>query len=135
MKRNTFVLALLLTTLLRAASEQVTIIDSGSTNVRGLTIVLDESGNGTVQARGGTKQIVKVPAELCETLLGDVKTAGPLDAIPVNRCMKSISFGTSLFIEFNGTRSKDLSCRAQADERAANLKRDAEQILNFAKGR
>ena len=62
----------------------------------------------------------------------DLKAAGPLNELPVKHCMKSVSFGKSLFIEYNGVRSPDLSCQ-QTDTRAAALKKDATDVLNAAK--
>jgi hypothetical protein len=45
--------------------------------------------------------------------------------------MKSVSFGKSIFVEYKGVRTPDLSCR-QSDLRAAALKKDAEEILAAA---
>jgi hypothetical protein len=45
--------------------------------------------------------------------------------------MKSVSFGKSIFIEYKGVRTPDLSCQ-QSDPRAAALKKDAAEILSAA---
>jgi hypothetical protein len=115
------------------SAAQVTIIDSGSTNVAGMNIKLQNAGpQAMLEKRDGSKQRVKLAKDLCHRLLADVKAAGPLDQLPARHCMKSVSFGTSLFVEYNGVRSPDLSC-PQTDPRAAALKADADEILSAAK--
>jgi hypothetical protein len=126
-----FVLGSLLS-FARLLHAQVTIIDTGSTNVPGMNVTLDSAGNGAlVERRGGAKQKVALTQEMCNHLLEDLKAAGPLNELPVKHCMKSVSFGKSLFIEYNGVRSPDLSCQ-QSDPRSAALRTDAAEILNAA---
>jgi hypothetical protein len=52
--------------------------------------------------------------------------------IPVVHCMKSASFGSSLFVEFKGDRSPDLSCTGR-DSHSGELQKDANQILQAAR--
>lgn len=114
-------------------SAQVTITDTGSTNVPGMNVKLENSGpEATAEPRGGTPQKMTIPKDLCSRLMDDLKNAGPLNELPVAHCMKSVSFGTSLFIEYNGAKSPDLSCR-QTDTRTAALKKDAMDIMALAK--
>jgi hypothetical protein len=110
------------------------IIDSGSTNTPGLSITLDASGdNVTLEPRDGAKRTIKMPAEQCARFVKDLQSAGPLDKLPANHCMKSASFGSRLYLEFNGLRSPDISCPVQADGRTANLKKQASDILKAAR--
>ena len=112
---------------------QVTIIDSGSTNRPGMTIKLQETGpDATLERRDGSKQKLTLAKDLCDRLMGDLKAAGPLNEFPAKHCMKSISFGSTLHIEYNGVRSPDLSC-PQTDSRLVALKKDANDILSAAK--
>ena len=112
---------------------QVTIIDSGSTNVPGMNVKLEDSGTGAmVERRDGSKQKITLTKEMCTRLMDDLKAAGPLNELPARHCMKSVSFGTSLFIEHNGVRSPDLSCQ-QTDSRAQALRKDATEIVSMAK--
>jgi len=112
---------------------QVKIINSGSTNIQGMTMTLEKSGPRVMLERtDGTRQRSKVPKEMCQRLLADLKAAGPLNELPAAHCMKSISFGTSLFIETNGLRSPDLSC-PQTDPRSLALKKDASDMLALFK--
>lgn len=92
------------------------------------------SERAMVEHRNGEKERVQVPKEMCDKLMKDLKAAGPLNELPVRRCPKSVSFGSSLYIEFAGMRSGDLSCRGQTDERVAALQKDAEDILQIARG-
>jgi hypothetical protein len=109
---------------------QVTIIDSGSTNIPGMNIKLESSGpQAMVEHRDGSTQKITLAKDLCDRLIGDLKVAGPLNQLPVRHCAKSVSFGTSLYVEYNGVRSPDLSCR-QADEHVTALKVDADAILS-----
>jgi hypothetical protein len=112
---------------------QASIIDSGSTNRPGLRVTLDASGdNAVLEPRDGPKQTVKLPRKLCEQFMSDLQSAAPLNALPANHCLKSASFGSRLYLEFNGLRSPDISCPVQADSRTATLKKEATDILNAA---
>ncbi len=84
-----------------------------------------------VERKDGSKQQVKLTKELCDRILQDVEAAGPLNELPARHCMKSVSFGKSIFIEYKGVRTPDLSCQ-QSDPRAAALKKDATEILSAA---
>ena len=107
-------------------------IDSGSTNITGMRMTIEQSsGRAIVERKDGSKQNVKLAKEICDRILQDVEAAGPLNELPVRHCMKSVSFGKSIFIEYKGVRTPDLSCQ-QADPRAAALKKDAVEILSAA---
>lgn len=120
---------------LAGSSPQAAIVDSGSTNRPGMRITLEaNSTQAMVEHKDGTKQSVQVPKEMCDKLMKDLQAAGPLDELPVRHCPKSVSFGSSLYVEFAGKRSGDVSCRGQTDQRAAALQKDAEDILQIARG-
>jgi len=114
---------------------QVTVIDSGSTNLPGVNVKLQKSGpQALVEQRDGSQQKIMLDKDACKRLMTDLKAAGPLNELPAAHCMKSVSFGTSIFVEFNGVRSPDLSCR-QTDPRAAALKTDASEILSAVRAK
>jgi len=92
-------------------------------------VTLDQAGNATVEQRGNQPQTTKLSTQLCEQLMRDVEAAGRLSALPEQHCPKSVSFGSSLYVESNGERSPDLSCSPQRDSRAAALQKDANEIL------
>ncbi len=115
-----------------SAGAQITVIDSGSTNVPGMRMTIEQSNRrAIVERKDGSKQPVKLTKEVCDRILQDVEAAGPLNELPVRHCMKSVSFGKSIFIEYKGVRTPDLSCQ-QSDPRAAALKKDAQEILSAA---
>ena len=115
-----------------ATKPQATIIDTGSTNRAGLRVTIDTEGHATVEAPGGEVRRAQLPQDMCRQFLENVKASSPLNALPARHCFKSASFGSSLFVEFNGARSPDLSCPGQ-DEHAAALQKAAQEILASAR--
>jgi hypothetical protein len=128
--------AFLVPAFLAAAGPQATIEDTGSTNRPGLRVTFAESGEAKVEPRTGTGQAhaVKLQRELCAQFLRDLKAVGPLGEMPPRNCPKSVSFGSRLFVEYNGHRSPDLSCQSPQDSTAIqSLRKDAEEILQSAR--
>lgn len=126
-------LAFLIPMLLSANGPQATIEDTGSTNRPGLRVTFDHDGHATVEQRNGETQHVKLREHLCDQFMRHLKEAGPLSALPARHCIKSVSFGSSLFVEANGEKSPDLSCQPQQDPRIDALEKDAQQILQAAR--
>ncbi|MGA8029733.1 MAG: hypothetical protein WB992_21525 [Bryobacteraceae bacterium] len=124
---------ILVSMLLSAAGPQATIIDTGSTNRPGSRVTVDVEGNAIVEPRNADVVRMKLPEDLCKQLMHDIAAAEPLSALPAVHCMKSVSFGSSLFIEHDGNRSPDLNCPSQRDDRAAALQKDAKEILKAAR--
>ena len=123
------IFVLLITALMQAETPQALVIDTGSTNRPGMTVTVDETGNASAKPRRGEPQSMNLNPQLCQALMKDIKAAGTLSALPEHHCMKSASFGSSLYVEMNGDRSPDLSCANPPDPRAAALQKDARDIL------
>ena len=85
------------------------ILNTGSTNTQGYRIVVQPSGDAEY-INGSHRAIASVPASLAEQFFKDLQAAMPLTARGASDCMKSSSFGSSLFIWWNGSRSGDLTC-------------------------
>lgn len=117
---------------LSASEPQATIIDSGSTNRPGLRVTVDRQGHATVVEKSGETHRVNLPPSICNAFLHQVTGAVPLSNIPAHHCFKSVSFGSSLFIEYQGERSPDLSCPSPPDSEAATLIKQAREILQAA---
>jgi hypothetical protein len=101
------------------------IMRTGSTNTTGYRIVLTRDGQATyVSATGQGRGAI--PVSLANKFFADLQSAMPLDRLPTLACMKSASFGTSLFVYWNHHRSPDVTC--SGDVRAAALARDADAI-------
>lgn len=112
---------------------QVTIIETGSTNTPGMNVKMKKAGpQAMIEPKEGAAQKLMLKKDLCRRLMKDLAAAGALDKLPEAHCMKSASFGTSLFVEYKGVRSPDLSC-PQTDGRMAALKKDVNEIMAAAK--
>jgi hypothetical protein len=118
--------------LLSGKGSQATIEDTGSTNRAGIHVTFDREGHATVQQRGGEPRHVKLRERECKQFMSDLEALGPLSALPEHHCMKSVSFGSSLFVQFNGDRSPDLNCPGQ-DSRTEALRKHANEILQEAR--
>lgn len=102
------------------------ILNTGSTNTAGYRIVVQRSGSAEYIAasRRGT---TTVSDALAAKFFSDLEAAGPLHNLVAVPCMKSVSFGTSLYVWWHrGGRSPDLSCASGEDARA--LQTDTAQI-------
>ncbi|MDQ6780914.1 MAG: hypothetical protein M3Z37_07170 [Candidatus Eremiobacteraeota bacterium] len=89
------------------------ILNSGSTNFRGYRIVLRPDGSAEYAAADQRARADIAPT-LTQRFFVDLRSAAPLHALPYARCMKSVSFGTSVFLYWNHSRSPDLSCPTNA---------------------
>jgi FtsP/CotA-like multicopper oxidase with cupredoxin domain len=116
MVRATLAVALAIGTCVAATPHQTAeIVNSGSTNSMGYTISLSSDGSATLtlQSRGaGSPNAPKkftVPAETASRFFADLAAArnGNVATVP---CMKSVSFGTSTHIRWQGWVSPDLDC-------------------------
>jgi len=101
------------------------ILDSGSTNTSGYRIVVTRSGHAEYVV-GSTRATGEIPASAAARFFTDLSHAMPLSALPVERCMKSASFGTSLYLWWHGSRSPDVSC--PGDPQESGLASDAASI-------
>lgn len=114
------------------ASAQVVITDTGSTNRPGLSISIGTRGHAVIESRRGAKVRLRIESELQHRFMEHVEAAAPLNELKVNHCMKSVSFGSSTFITYQGSRSPDLSCPNQQDPHAAALQKDLDEIMEKA---
>lgn len=101
----------------RLRTGDVVILNSGSTNARGYTIVVHSDFSADVAASGEEPRPAVVGARQAKWLFAKVRAAMPLSALPVPRCMKSASFGTTLRISYQGATTPDLSCGGDATAR------------------
>jgi hypothetical protein len=85
------------------------IVNSGSTNFQGFTLILGEDGEAELKQGNSTFQKY-LPQTFTSRLFADLRAAGALDALPQSRCMKSASFGTTTRISYRGKTSPDISC-------------------------
>jgi hypothetical protein len=116
------------------------IVNSGSTNTPGFKIVVKRNGNAeyTPVPRvrpqpgiPGAEEPAKrdLPPALTHRLFSDLDAARPFSGLPRPRCMKSVSFGTRLTIQFEGDETPDLNCGAGQSSKLGALIEDAKQIV------
>jgi hypothetical protein len=99
-------------------SSHAEIINTGSTNTTGYSVFVSLSGNASwvlgsgIHDHDGKQFFITrgtVSHALADKLFHDLKDAQPLSKLPGGHGVKSISFGTSLYIEYQGQRTPDLS--------------------------
>jgi hypothetical protein len=112
-----------------ANSPQVAVIEnSGSTNTPGYRLIVHASGSAewAVSRRrhspACSRNAGKLPSELTQRFFEDLRQLMPLSKLPVGQCAKSVSFGTTLRVTYQGSTSPDLSCPASGNE--------TDQLLN-----
>ena len=116
------------------------IVNSGSTNTAGFKIVVQNDGAAeyTPMLRAhpqpeGQHVLTPVkrnlPPALAHRLYSDLEAARPFSDLPRPRCMKSVSFGTRLIIQFHGDETPDLNCGAGQNAKLEALVEDAKQIV------
>ena len=143
MLRGLAILGLLGVAFLSCAAEEASvaaIVDSGSTNRAGFRITIDHEGAAVLTsaprrfaARGMPPDPIRrvVPKALRETFYADLRAAGPLASLPAMDCAKSVSFGSTLSVEFGGEQTPDLSCGDGGNAALRDLIRDVRQISDL----
>lgn len=121
--------------LTRMMSGQVVITDSGSTNRPGMTVTVDDQGHASIEGRAGAKAEMDLESPLFSRLMEDVKAAMPLDQLKVAHCMKSVSFGSRMWVSYNGVKSPDVSCPGQTDGAVVALVKDVQEVMGLAKAK
>ncbi len=100
-----------------------TIRNSGSTNTPGWTLTINKDGSGAIaydQTRrtsfghyeNKTFAVGTFDSKQLEALLAQI---GDVSTIPNRGCIKSVSFGSTTTITYQGKTSGDLSCLTQQD--------------------
>jgi hypothetical protein len=124
-----------------SSGESAVIVNSGSTNAPGFRIVVMRSGDAKFTLvprrnrpadRTAQKPIDhKIPDALVARFYSDLEAATPFSALPLQQCIKSVSFGTRLTVEFNNQETPDISCGRKPDPRIAMLREDVDDIVNL----
>lgn len=135
MRRPVLLIVLMLLPFALGASQtaqqppQATVEMSGSTNTAPMKLTISSAGAALVHVRQSGAVHNNLEAQVSSKLFEDLQSIGSLNALPRSHCMKSASFGTSLYIEFNGEQSPDLNCPAPAGSKTATLKKDVDDIM------
>ncbi len=107
------------------------ILNTGSTNTLGYRVVLQRNG-AAEYVNGPKRALATVPASLTAQFFKDVLASMPLESRTATTCMKSASFGYSLFVYWNHSRSGDVTCPNGAA--IANDVTKIAQALNLSTG-
>lgn len=121
----------------------VRIINSGSTNTAGYVIELQRNGHiqWTVARRNHpilstttaasstttTQNSVQLPS-FTNAIFEAVEQASPFTQFPPKSCIKSVSFGTTLHVTYNGQQTPDLSCPL-TDARLIVLSKNIHELI------
>ena len=93
------------------------IMDTGSTNSPGYRIVAQRSG-ALEYIIGGVRNTMHADPAATAQLFATLSAGQPLSQLASAHCMKSASFGTSLYAYWNHERSPDLTCPGDARSKA-----------------
>jgi hypothetical protein len=106
------------------------VVDSGSTNAAGWEVDLRSDGSAVVSQPNTPDRTVKLSKNLAKRTFADAAALRNARAIG-RSCMKSVSFGTRLTVEWHGWTSQDLSCPS-ASPQAAALNADVSELASDA---
>ena len=133
LSRQRFLLPLILAAVSVNAfsGPQMIITETRSTN-RPQVIVKVESAKRASYLIDGATQPTRIDLESAQgsRLLQAAHAAAPLASLPVAHCMKSVSFGTFIYVQIGSDRSPDLNCSNQTDSRTLALSNEVRQLLN-----
>ncbi|MBV9718514.1 MAG: hypothetical protein JOZ77_04300 [Candidatus Eremiobacteraeota bacterium] len=117
--RATLTLLLAIVACMAAApADRAVIVNSGSTNAYGYTISVSSDGKAsvTLQNKGGAAasaaKAFTVPAATAARFFRDLAAARKANTATAP-CMKSVSFGSSTHVTWQGWTSPDLTCPPQ----------------------
>ncbi|CAF3803997.1 unnamed protein product [Rotaria sp. Silwood1] len=143
-----FLIAVVLVATVSSSDERniVRIINSGSTNTNGYAIELHREGivKWSVTHRGHqissttpstpssttTQMSIRLPSALVISVFQALQQASPLNQYPPIFCIKSVSFGTTLHVIYNGQQSPDLDCPLE-DSRLISLNKAVREVISF----
>jgi peptidoglycan hydrolase-like protein with peptidoglycan-binding domain len=117
------------------ATTSISITDSGSTNTAGFVLTINADGSGTLntsQSHSTQASIKQIPAGTLryQTLKLDIEAVP--DLLVQGQCAKSVSFGSTETIVYNGQKSGDVSCPSTASS-SQSLSQEVSAIIAQAK--
>ena len=117
----------------RLPAEDSIVIITGGTTKSGFRIELDPSGTAKYFSKYRTVEVKRrqIPKPLVERFYSNLNAAKPLNSLQRSPCIKSVSFGYRLYVEFAGRKSPDLACEDGGDLKLRALIRDVNEILKL----
>jgi hypothetical protein len=124
--------------------DTIRITNSGSTNTAGYVIELQRNGivkwnvaprfrlalSTTTTAPGSTtsQNSIRLPSLRTNSIFQAVEQAFPFDQYAPVFCIKSVSFGTRLYVTYNGQQTPDLSCPVK-DQRLVIVNKYIQELI------
>ncbi|CAF3546131.1 unnamed protein product [Rotaria socialis] len=116
----TAIFVLLAVVAIIAKKHPIEIVNSGSTNTPGYRVEIEHNGNvhyyiaprrvGIISLNGGTNGTAKLSRKTTKDLYHHIKQCEPFNKLTIETCLKSVSFGFSLKLIYNGQTTPDLTC-------------------------
>jgi predicted heme/steroid binding protein len=145
---HTTFFALLAVIVIAAHEPPVKIVNSGSTNTPGYTIIIEHNGsvhyyiaprrvqvinvNGAAQQPSWTNGTAQLSHKTTKDLYSQIKRCEPFNKLPVEQCAKSVSFGFTLTLIYNGEATPDLTCPTN-NKNLANLTTIVNRVISESK--
>jgi len=119
----------------------VRIINSGSTNTAGYVIEVQRTGHvtwtvtrrrpilATTPSSTTTQNALQLSSLETNAIFQAVQQALPFTQYAPIHCIKSVSFGTTLHVSYNGQESPDLSCPLK-DQRLVLLSKNIHDLIS-----
>jgi hypothetical protein len=138
-----FIILAIIFTFVSSNSENdiIRITNSGSTNTAGYVIELQRNGlvRWTVASRirpvlstapstTTAENHIQLPSLRTNNIFQAVEQAFPFDQYAPVFCGKSVSFGTTLHVTYNGQQTPDLNCPVK-DQRLVLLSKDIHELI------
>ncbi len=109
----------------KVENDEILITSSGSTNTPGSTLAIHSDGSGSIHYKKGlwpfgrykdtTFAAHTFDSNQFKAILAEIKG---VHSIPNHNCPKSVSFGVSITITYDGQTSGDISCLSTQDGKA-----------------
>jgi hypothetical protein len=119
----------------------IRIVNSGSTNTAGYVIELPRNGlvrwtvaprfhqiSSTTPSSTTAQSSIQLPSSRTNSIFQAVEQASPFNQYQAAFCVKSVSFGTRLYVTYNGQQSPDISCPLK-DERLVVLSKYIHELI------
>jgi hypothetical protein len=138
-----FILLALIFTFVSSNNDNdiVRIINSGSTNTAGYVIELQRNGLvqwtvaprfrptlSPVSSSTTAQNQIRLPTLRANNIFQAVEEASPFDQYEPVFCGKSVSFGTTLHVTYNGQQTPDLNCPMK-DQRLVDLSKYIHDLI------
>ncbi|CAF0916158.1 unnamed protein product [Adineta steineri] len=136
------ILAIFFTFVSSSNENNIVITNSGSTNTAGYVITVQPNGRcswkvtphgahllmSTTPSSTTTQTSIQLSLARTKNMFQIAQEAQPFNQYPSTGCIKSVSFGTTLHVAYNGQQTPDLSCPLK-DQRLINFNNVIQELI------